>query len=185
MILGYYHDTYVKTDVWKLADVFKTFWNTCLKYCKLDSAHFYVAPGLARQVLLKIASANCLHDRLAAQHEQVKRKDCELCPDKFRLELLRDTGMLLLFEKGFWGGITQTVKCYAKSSNKYLKDHYNPYMKSTYFQYLDTSNLYLRAVMQKVRTYGFALANILICLRKKNLIFKLTRYEKINFINIH
>ena len=45
--LGDYHDSYLATDVLLLADVHKTFWNTCLKNYKLDPAHFYFAQGLA------------------------------------------------------------------------------------------------------------------------------------------
>ena len=44
--LGCYHDTYLKTNVLLLADVFETFRNTCLKNCKLDPAHFYTTSGL-------------------------------------------------------------------------------------------------------------------------------------------
>ena len=79
--LGCYHDTYLKTDVLLLADVFETFENTCLKNYKLDPAHFYIAPGLAWQALLRTAAEYCQHEK--------RRKDCELCPDEFRLELLK------------------------------------------------------------------------------------------------
>ena len=87
-----YHDVYLATDVLLLADVFETFRNTCLKNSKLDPAHFYTAPGLAWQALLKTA-AEC------SEHEE-RREDCELCPDEFRLELLTDIDMLLMVEKG-------------------------------------------------------------------------------------
>ena len=43
-ILGCYHDTYLRTDVLLLADVFETFRDTCLSNYKLDSAQFYTAP---------------------------------------------------------------------------------------------------------------------------------------------
>ena len=47
--LGHYHDSYLKTDLLLLADVFQKFRNTCLENYKLVLAHFYTAPGLAWQ----------------------------------------------------------------------------------------------------------------------------------------
>ena len=71
----------------------------------MDPAHFYTAPGLAWQALLKAAAEYC-------QHEESRK---EFCADEFRLELLTDIDMLLMVEKVFRGGITQAVKRYAKA----------------------------------------------------------------------
>ena len=149
--LGCYHDTYLATDVLLLADVFETFPNTCLKNYKLDPAHFYTATGLARQALLKTAVENCEHE--------IGRKDCELCPDEFRLKLLTDMDMLLMVQKGIQGGITQVVKRYAKANNKYMKDLYNADEKSIYLQYLDATNHYGWAVVPNLPTHGFKWGN--------------------------
>ena len=46
--LGCYHDTYLKTDVLLLVDVFETFLNMCLRNYKLDLAHFYTVPGFIK-----------------------------------------------------------------------------------------------------------------------------------------
>lgn len=48
-----YHDLYLKTDVVLLADVFQTFRKTCMGSFKLDPLHYYTAPGLSWDALLK------------------------------------------------------------------------------------------------------------------------------------
>ena len=51
--LGEYHDLYVQSNTFLLADVFKKFRNTCLEVYELDPAHFLSLPGLAWQACLK------------------------------------------------------------------------------------------------------------------------------------
>ena len=51
--LGDYHDLYVQTDTFLLADVFENFRNKCLEIYGLDPSHFLSAPGLAWQACLK------------------------------------------------------------------------------------------------------------------------------------
>ena len=141
--LGDYHDVYLATDVLLLADVFETFRDTCLQHYKLDPAHFYTAPGLAWQAALKYTGV--------------------------KLELLTDQDMLLMFEKGIRGGITQAVHRYAKANNKYMGDSYNPSEESSYLQYLDANNLYGWAMSQELPTDGFKwISNVEIFSHRKN-----------------
>ena len=95
---------------------------------------------------LKIGSSTLLHHT---------GKDCELCPDEFRLELLTDIDMLLMVEKGIPGGITQAVKRYVKANNKKMTKLCNPDEESIYLQYLDANNLYGWAMVQNLPTHGF------------------------------
>ena len=74
-------------------------------------------------------------------------------------EEIRDVDMLLMFEKGIRGGITQVVKKYAKANNKYRND-YNKNEPSRYLQYLDANNLYGWAMSQPLPTGGFRLVNV-------------------------
>ena len=78
-----------------LADVFETFQNTCLKNYKSDPAHFYTAPGLAWQTLLKTAAEYCEHEK--------RHKDCGLCPNEFKLGLLTDIDMQISRLKKLFG----------------------------------------------------------------------------------
>ena len=112
-----------------LANVFEVFRDTCLKHYKLDPVHFYTSPGLALKACLKCTG--------------------------IKLELLTDPDMLLMFEWGIRGGITQAVRKYALANNKYMGDRFNPKSESSYLQYLDANNLYGWAMSQPLPTGGF------------------------------
>ena len=133
--LGDYHDLYLRTDVVLLANMYKAFREMCLKHCKLDPAHFCISPGLAWKVCLKRTG--------------------------IRLKLLTDPDMLLMFERGIRGGITQMVRKYAAANNPCIMgDKFNPSEDTTYLQYLDANNLYGWAMSQPLPTGRFRWANI-------------------------
>ena len=113
-----------------LANVFKAFRDICLKYYKLDPAHFYTSPGMAWHACLKCTG--------------------------IRLELLTDPDMLLMSEQGIRGGITQVVRKYASANNKYIGDRFDPKPESSYLQYLDldANNFYGWAMSQPLQTGG-------------------------------
>ena len=127
--LGDYHDLYLRTDVVLLANVYEAFRDTCLKYYKLDPAHFYTSPGLAW-------------------------KACFKCTES-KLELLTDPDLLLMFERRIRGRITQAVRKYASANNKYMGDRFDPKSESSYLQCLDGNNLYGWAMSQPLPTGGF------------------------------
>lgn len=72
--LGEYSDLYLKIDVLLLADVFENFRNVCMKAYNLDPAHYFTAPGLSFDAMLKFTGQ--------------------------KLQLLDDYDMLLMFENG-------------------------------------------------------------------------------------
>ena len=112
--LGEYHDLYVQSDTFLLADVFENFRNTCLKVYELDPAHFLSLPELAWQACLKKTNV--------------------------KLELLTYYDMLLMVEEGIRGGICHSTHRYAKENNKYM-ENYNKNEESSYIQYLGANNL--------------------------------------------
>ena len=81
--MGEYHDLYLRTDVILLANVFESFRRGCLDNYGLDPSHFYTALGLTWKACLKKTG--------------------------IKLELLKDPDMLLMFENGIRGGITQSI----------------------------------------------------------------------------
>ena len=63
--------------------------------------------------------------------------------------------MLLMFETGIRGGITQSVNRWAKANNPYMGSEFDPDEKTNYLQYLDANNLYGWAMSQPLPTGGF------------------------------
>ena len=121
--MGNYHDLYVQADTLQLADVFENFRKVCLNIYRLDPAYFVSVPGLAWQACLKMT--------------------------KVKLELLTDIDMLLMFEDGIRGGISQAIHKYATANNKYMKN-YNENILSSYLMNLDANNLYGWAMCKKL-----------------------------------
>ena len=113
--LGEYHDLNLRMDIILLANVFEAFRKVCLGNYGLDPAHLYTAPGLAWKACLK--------------------------KTRIRLELLLDPDMLLMFERGIRGGITQSVHRWAKANNPYMGSEYALCEPTRYLQYLDANNL--------------------------------------------
>ena len=69
-------------------------------------------------------------------------------------ELLTDTDMLLMVQKGIRGGICQAIHKYAKANNKYMKN-YDKNTTSSHLIYLDANNLYGWAMSQKLPVNDF------------------------------
>ena len=74
---------HVQSDTLLLADVFENFRNKCIEIHELDPAPFLSGPGLAWQACLK--------------------------KTEVKLELLVDTDMLLMVEKGIRGGMCHAI----------------------------------------------------------------------------
>ena len=122
------YDLYVQKDTLLLADVYENFRNMCVGKHQLDPVYFVSAPGLVWQACLRKTGV--------------------------KLELLTDTDMLLMVEKGTRDGICQATHRYAKVNNKYMKD-FNKNIESSYIQYLDANNLYGWAMSQKLPVNDF------------------------------
>ena len=116
-----YHDLYLKTDVLLLADIMTEFRRVCKEVYELDALHYYTAPGLAWDAMLKITEVE--------------------------IDLISDPDMYLMVEKGIRGGISTIMKRDAKANNKYTKG-YDKDQMSVYIPYLDVNNLY-RWAMRK------------------------------------
>ena len=111
-MMGDYHDHYLQKDVLLLADVYEKLIDTCLKDYGLDPCHYFSAPGLSWDAMLKMTG--------------------------IELEKISDIDQYLFIERG---GMSYIAKRYSKANNEYYPD-YDKNKPSTLISYLDMNNLY-------------------------------------------
>ena len=93
-----YHDLYLKSDVYLLADVFEKFRQDTQALYGLEAAHYYSMPGLSWDAALK--------------HSEVE------------LELITDIDMYQMVEKGIRGGVSMISTRYAEANDPRMGDRY-------------------------------------------------------------
>ena len=85
----------MKKDVLLLVDTFEKFISTCLKYYGLDPCHYFSAPGLSWDAMLKMTGVT--------------------------LEKISDPDKYMFFEQGMRGGVSYINKRYSEASkNKHI-----------------------------------------------------------------
>ena len=111
---------YLRKDVLLLAAVFEKFIKTCLKYYSLDPVHYFSAPGLSWDAVLRMT--------------------------KEKLEKIDNSKMHMFIEHGMRGSVCVAVKEYSKANNEEC-EAYDRTKKRTEIAYIDMNNLYGKAMM--------------------------------------
>lgn len=123
-----YVELYLTSDVLLLADISENFRKIFYDMYLLDFAHYFTLPSLSFSAMLRIT--------------------------KVELELLTDVDMLLFFERGVRGGLSQVGYRYAEANNKFM-NNYDPGKPDVYLMLLDFVNLYGYAMTQNLPEKDF------------------------------
>ena len=116
-----YHNHYLVTNILLLADVFENFRKMSLETFDLDPIHYHSLPGLSWDEMLKYTGVE--------------------------LDLIRDTDMYQMVEKGMHGGISNISHWHATSNHPSM-DKYNKNDETRTLTYQDANSLYSLAMSQ-------------------------------------
>ena len=123
-----FHNHYLKKDVLLLVDVFEDFISGCLKYYNLDPCHYFSAPGLSWDAILKMTTVE--------------------------LEKISDADMHIFIEKCMREGISCNSKRYSEANNEYCPN-YDKIKLEIYISYHDVNNIYWGAMSEYLPYGGF------------------------------
>ena len=123
-----FHNHYLKKDVLLLADVFEKFISTSLNNYNLDPCHYFSAPGLSWDAMLKMT--------------------------KVELEKITDGDIHLFIEKGMRGVLVILIKGLAKQIINIVLIMIKINLKTLFFN-LDLNNLYGDAISEYLPYGGF------------------------------
>ena len=127
-IFKYFLNHYFKKDVLLLADVFKNFISTCLKYYNLDPCHYFSLLGLSWDAMLKMT--------------------------KVEFKKISNPDMHIFIERCMRGGIRYVNITSSKANNECCPD-YDKNKPKVNINYRDTNNLYGDAMSQCLPYEGF------------------------------
>ena len=128
-----------------LVDSFEKFISTCLKYYGLDPCHYFSAPGLSWDAMLKMTGVT--------------------------LEKINDPDKYMFFEQGMRGGVSYINKRYSKANNEYCQD-YDKEKPENPIIYLDMNNLYGNAMNEYLPYVDFKWVENIDKIKQKLIIIK-------------
>ncbi len=124
-----YLHLYLECDVMLLADVFQRFRSVCLQYYKLDPLHFYTAPNLSWEAMLKITGA--------------------------KVELLADVDQLLFCESAIRGGVNGVGELRLFTANNDLCPEFQESEEKTFGAFFDVTSMYAGTMTKPLPIGGF------------------------------